>query len=129
MVYVDSRNLGYKPYIYTWLNSRAKQAEVDILRGLFEKYAVPSVDWILEGIDGEELVRRPKQAVPVTNLNMITQLCNLLNATITDHPRMSDPQILEAIFIFCTIWSLGGCVCVRSGGLRIPYWWRSPHTC
>nr|Q9SMH3.1 RecName: Full=Dynein-1-alpha heavy chain, flagellar inner arm I1 complex; AltName: Full=1-alpha DHC; AltName: Full=Dynein-1, subspecies f [Chlamydomonas reinhardtii]CAB56598.1 1-alpha dynein heavy chain [Chlamydomonas reinhardtii] len=113
MVYVDSRNLGYKPYIYTWLNSRAKQAEVDILRGLFEKYAVPSVDWILEGIDGEELVRRPKQAVPVTNLNMITQLCNLLNATITDHPRMSDPQILEAIFIFCTIWSLGAAIVQR----------------
>ncbi len=48
MVYVDSRNLGYKPYIYTWLNGRPKQGEVDILRGLFEKYAVPAVDWVLE---------------------------------------------------------------------------------
>lgn len=53
MVYVDSRNLGYKPYIYTWLNSRAKQGEVDILRGLFEKYAVPAVDWVLEVRIGE----------------------------------------------------------------------------
>ncbi|GLI59150.1 hypothetical protein VaNZ11_000978 [Volvox africanus] len=113
MVYVDSRNLGYKPYIYTWLNTRIKQNEVDILRGLFEKYAVPAVDWVLEGIDGEELVRRPKQAVPVTSLNMITQLCNLLNITITDHPRMSDPQILEAIFLFCTIWSLGAALVQR----------------
>ncbi len=66
-----------------------------------------------QGIDGEELVRRPKQAVPVTNLNMITQLCNLLAATITDHPRMADPQILEALFIFCTIWSLGA-TCTRA---------------
>ncbi len=73
-----------------------QQGEVDILRGLFEKYAVPAVDWVLEGIDGEELVRRPKQAVPVTNLNMITQLCTLLAATITDHPRMSDPQVGRA---------------------------------
>lgn len=38
MVYVDSRNLGYKPYIWTWLNKRPKQAEVDILKGLFDKY-------------------------------------------------------------------------------------------
>ncbi|PNH08033.1 Dynein-1-alpha heavy chain, flagellar inner arm I1 complex [Tetrabaena socialis] len=114
MVYVDSRNLGYKPYIYTWLNSRPKQGEVDILRGLFEKYAVPAVDWILEGIDGEELVRRPKQAVPVTSLNMVTQLCNLLHATINDHPRMSDPQILEALFIFCTVWSLGAALVQRA---------------
>lgn len=107
MVYVDSRNLGYKPYIYTWLNGRTKQGEADILRGLFEKYTVPCIDWILEGVDGEELVRRPKQAIPVTNLNMTTQLCNLLAATITDHPRMGDPQVLEALFVFCTIWSLG----------------------
>lgn len=38
MVYVDSRNLGYKPYIWTWLNNRPKQAEVDILKSLFDKY-------------------------------------------------------------------------------------------
>ena len=74
MVYVDSRNLGYKPYVWTWLNGRTKAAEQDILRGLFEKYAVPAIDWVLEGVDGEELVRRPKQSVPMTNLNMITQV-------------------------------------------------------
>jgi dynein heavy chain len=37
MVYVDSRNLGYQPYVWTWLNGRAKQTEADVLRGLFEK--------------------------------------------------------------------------------------------
>ena len=74
MVYVDSRNLGYKPFIWTWLNGRTKTVEQDILRGLFDKYAVPAVDWVLEGVDGEELVRRPKQSVPMTNLNMITQV-------------------------------------------------------
>ena len=75
MVYVDSRNLGYQPYVWTWLNGRSgKETETDILRTLFEKYAVPAVAWVVEGIDGEELVRRPKQSVPMTNLNMITQV-------------------------------------------------------
>lgn len=55
-------------------------------------------------------VRKPKQTIPVTNLNMITQLCNLLDVTIEDHPRMGDPQILEALFIFCVVWSLGACI-------------------
>jgi len=113
MVYVDSKNLGYQPFVWTWLNSRTKNAEADILRGLFEKYAVPCVDWVLEGLDGEELVRRPRQTLPVTNLNMITQLCNLLNATISDHPRMQDPQILEALFIFCCVWSIGAVIVQR----------------
>ncbi len=57
MVYVDSRNLGYRPYVWTWLNGRTKQSESDVLRSLFEKYAHPCVDWVLEGIDGDDLVR------------------------------------------------------------------------
>lgn len=58
-------------------------------------------------------VRKPKQTVPVTNLNMITQLCNLLDITIEDHPRMADPQVLEALFVFCVMWSIGACVVQR----------------
>ena len=44
------------------------------LHSLFEKYADPGVEWVLEGVDGESLVKRPKQSVPRTNLNMITQV-------------------------------------------------------
>lgn len=113
MVYVDSRNLGYRPYIWTWLNTRQKASEADMLRGLFEKYAVPCVDWVVEGIDGDDLVRKPKLTIPLTNLNMITQLCNLLDATIEDHPRMADAQIMEAVFIFCLVWSTGSAIVQR----------------
>jgi dynein heavy chain len=71
------------------------------------RYAVPAVDFVMEGVDGDELVKRPKQIVPLTNLNMIAQLCTLLDATLIDHPRMADPQLIEALFIFCTVWSIG----------------------
>ncbi len=67
MVYVDSRNLGYRPYVWTWLNGRTKQTEVDILKSLFDKYASPCVDWVLEGVDGDDLVsatRRGAAAAP-----------------------------------------------------------------
>ena len=113
MVYVDSRNLGYKPYVWTWLNGRTKQAEADILRGLFEKYAYPCVDWVVDGVDGDDLVRKPRQTVPITNLNMVTQLTTLLDCLFTDHPRMGDPQILEALFIFCVMWSIGAALVQR----------------
>ncbi len=63
-------------------------------------------------------VPRPKQTIPVTNLNMIMQLCSLLDVTIEDHPRMSDPQILEAVFIFCVLWSIGASIVqVRAWGV------------
>jgi dynein heavy chain len=45
---------------------------------------------------------------------MVTQLCALLDTTIEDHPRMGDPQILEALFVFCVVWSIGAAVVQRS---------------
>lgn len=52
-------------------------------------------------------MKKPKLTVPTTNLNMVTQLCQLLDIVMGDSPRMSDPQLLEATFIFCTVWSIG----------------------
>jgi len=64
-------------------------------------------------------VRKPKLTVHTTNLNMVTQMCHLLDIVMGGSPRMSDPQLLEATFIFCTIWSVGAaivqvrvCVCM-----------------
>lgn len=93
MVYVDSRNLGYKPYFWRWLNTRIRPGEAEALQLLIDKYAVPAIEWVAEGLDGHDLVKRPQQSVPHTNLNMAAQLCKLLDATIIDHPKMQDPQV------------------------------------
>lgn len=34
----------------------AQVTEADLLRSMFEKYAVPCIDWVVEGIDGDDLV-------------------------------------------------------------------------
>ena len=39
-----------------------------------EKYAAPAIDWVAEGLDGHDLVKRPAQCVPRTSLNMAAQL-------------------------------------------------------
>ena len=110
MVYVDSRNLGYDPFIHRWLKSRQNEQEREVLRGLFDKYARNCIDFVMEGIDGDDLVRRPRQAIPVSNLNMITQLCSLLEAMLREELKVTDPQVLESIFIFCITWSIGGLI-------------------
>jgi hypothetical protein len=93
MVYVDSRNLGYKPYIWTWLNSRKDEEEKELLKSLFEKYAAPCVSWVLEGIDGAQLVQRPCQSIPITNLNMMHQLTTLLDALRGPSGSFKDSQV------------------------------------
>ncbi|CAG9462277.1 unnamed protein product [Pedinophyceae sp. YPF-701] len=113
MVYVDSRNLGYQPYLTKWLNSVGDEVLREDLGTLFEKYVHKCIAWVHEGVDGEDLVRKPRLSIPVTNLNMCTQLCTMLNAVLGDEltePMDIDPEPLEALFIFCVVWSIGACV-------------------
>ena len=93
MVYVDSRNLGYQPYIWKWLNTRSNEEERAALRGLFDKYAAPCIAWVLEGLEGAEVVKRPVQAVPVTNLNMVQQLTTLLDSQLGASGSVTDAQV------------------------------------
>jgi dynein heavy chain len=41
MVYLDPKNLGYKPFYQKWINSRKSKADNEMLTSLFEKYAQP----------------------------------------------------------------------------------------
>jgi hypothetical protein len=82
MVFVDSRNLGWRPFLWRWLNGRTAPGEADALQPLFEKYAAPGIDWVVEGLDGGDIVKRPAQSVPLTGLNLLAQLCGLLDATL-----------------------------------------------
>lgn len=116
MVYVDSRNLGYTPYIKSWLSKWTPAEEQEQLHGLFEKYAVPAISWILEGVEGDELVKRPQQAVPITNLNMIRQLTTLLEILL--HDQENDLQVLlqyhtpsHCTEVLNVMMRAGACVC------------------
>eukprot|EP00803_Ostreobium_quekettii_P011338 evm.model.scf_1312.1 EVM.evm.TU.scf_1312.1 scf_1312:839-40608(+) len=108
MVYVDSRNLGYEPYVWTWLNKKSNEQQREALRSLCDKYLEPCIEWVLEGVDGDELVKKPLQVIPVTNLNMATQCCNLMDAALgEDDEALKDPAIMEAAFLFSVVWSIG----------------------
>ena len=102
MVYVDSRNLSWQPYVWTWLRTRKDEEEQETLRGLFDKYAATCIDWVLEGAEGDELVKRPVQTVPMTNLNMMQQLTMLLDALAGQSGSIQDAQVLS---IVGTAWS------------------------
>eukprot|EP00899_Mesostigma_viride_P018540 jgi/Mesvir1/26688/Mv20468-RA.1 len=117
MVYVDARNLGWKPYMAKWCNGRANQAEADVIRTLSTKYVQATLDFVLEGMEEDVISRRLKQTVPMTNLNMVTQLCTMLQAMLTDERNVSDPQAIESVFVFCLTWSLGAAV-VQGGGVH-----------
>ena len=134
MVYVDPKNLNYEPYYWTWCNKRQNQTQADILRKLITKYVDKCIDFCIEGIEGEFIGKAPNQTIPQTNLNLVTQLCNMLECLLVetkvdpekdaggeeespdeDNLTVLDPTVLEATFIFCLVWSLGASVIQKHG--------------
>ncbi|XP_073386148.1 dynein-1-alpha heavy chain, flagellar inner arm I1 complex isoform X3 [Physcomitrium patens] len=112
MVFVDSKNLGYQPYIWRWCNSREKErpVETEQIRELFQKYVPACIDFVLEGLVMGELTKPLMQTIPLTNLNMVRQLCNMLEAILCDKFQVHRPVALEALFIYLCVWSIGGSI-------------------
>lgn len=91
MVYSDPLDLGYQPFIWTWLNSRSNKQQADRLRELFDKYVPVCIDYVLEGLVDGVITRKLRQIIPRTNLNMVSQLCQLLAAIMTEEKNTTDP--------------------------------------
>ncbi|KAG8456021.1 hypothetical protein GDO86_001999 [Hymenochirus boettgeri] len=106
MVYVDPKNLKYRPYWQKWVNNRQNKQEQNILNSLFEKYIPPCIEMIVEGITDGKQGEKLKTIVPQTDLNMVTQLSMMLEALIDKD--IDDSNILECYFIEAMYWSLGG---------------------
>uniref|UniRef100_H3BAL0 Dynein axonemal heavy chain 10 n=1 Tax=Latimeria chalumnae TaxID=7897 RepID=H3BAL0_LATCH len=106
MVFVDPKNLKYKPFWQKWVNQKQNKQEQAELSRLYEKYVPHTIEMILEGIvDGKE-EEKLKTIVPQTDLNMVTQLSMMLDALLEND--MNDPDILECYFLEALYCSLGG---------------------
>ena len=64
-------------------------------------------------MDGEDMFKPLTFALPKTNINMIQQLCRLLDSMI-DPDGNIDNDTLEHVFVFCIVWSLGSCLSLES---------------
>lgn len=71
MVFVDPKDLKYRPFWTRWCSLREKKEEQKCLEQLFDKFVPPLITLILEGmIDGKQ-GEKLKQIIPLTNLNMV----------------------------------------------------------
>ncbi|XP_038229191.1 dynein axonemal heavy chain 10 [Dermochelys coriacea] len=105
MVFVDPKNLKYKPYWQKWLNQRGNKQEQVELNRLFEKYVPYLIDMIVEGIVDGKQGEKLKTIVPQTDLNMVMQLTMMLEAVVVLEP--DDPDVLECYFLEALYSSLG----------------------
>jgi dynein heavy chain len=107
MVYLDPKNLGYKPHFQKWANSRSNKAEYDNIMSMFNKYGPALIEFVMEGAFEGFISDALKLVIPVTPLSMVSQLCSVLEVQLSDSKQNTKESVLEAIFIQSIIWSIG----------------------
>ena len=82
-----------------------------MLRGLFTKYLTVCIDYVVEGIEDKAnmvIIDPLRQTVPMSDLALVQQLCKLLESLLTEARNITEAQQIEAVFVLCLSWSLGG---------------------
>ena len=71
MVYVDPKNLGYKPFWERWINALANDGDRKEFTRLFDKYVPQCISLILEGFMDGRQGEKLRTIVPLSNLNLV----------------------------------------------------------
>jgi dynein heavy chain len=113
MVYMDVDDLGWRPFVKSWLSNKFDSEEslpmLNLHQELFDKY----VDKVLKYKE-----TKVAELVPVSDFNCVKGLCQLYDSFIADanNSILEKPDELdegkhktymEKWFIFCLVWSIG----------------------
>lgn len=121
MVFVDPKNLGYDPYWQRWLRSRPHPLERDYFQKLYELYVIGALAYILYGEVGFQQFKPLKLIVDQTGLNMVVQLCFMLDAMFPvnfdveiDPESEIDEDLIESIYLVAIYNSLGASIVLEA---------------
>ncbi|XP_058455827.1 dynein beta chain, ciliary-like isoform X2 [Malaya genurostris] len=99
ILYINPQDLGWNPFVASWIDSRETQAEKSILSVLFDKYIPPLI----------EAHKRFKKITPISEIAMIQMTCHLLDCLMTPQnlPPDSPKEWYEIYYVFAVIWGFG----------------------
>ena len=100
ILYINPGDLGWNPYVTSWVETREDTNEKANLTILFDKY-IP--------VCSEIMSKRFKTITPIPPICHIQILCNLLEALVTPKtvPKGSSESVYETWFVFALVWSFG----------------------
>lgn len=103
ILYLNTTDVGWNPFVQSWLEKREDASEKSTLSVLFDRYVNTCLDVLKSG--------RFKMA-NVEDFSMVCTLCSILEGLLTpaNTPKGCDKEWFELYFVFAAVWSFGGCV-------------------
>ena len=101
ILFINPTDVGWNPYVQSWIDTREVQSERANLTILFDKYAPVLL---------ETLRFRFKKITPIVEINHIQMLTYLLECLLTPENTPPDcpKELYELYFVFACVWAFGG---------------------
>ncbi|XP_062957128.1 dynein axonemal heavy chain 11 [Cynocephalus volans] len=101
ILYVNPQDLGWNPYVASWIDRRRHQSEKANLTILFDKYVPACL---------EKLRTSFKTITSIPESSLVQTICALLECLLTPEnvPSDSPKEVYEVYFVFACIWAFGG---------------------
>ncbi|EGV97392.1 Dynein beta chain, ciliary [Cricetulus griseus] len=101
ILYVNPQDLGWNPYVASWIDRRRHQSEKANLTILFDKYIPVCL---------EKLRTSFKSITSVPESSLVQTICTLLECLLTPEnvPSDSPKEAYELYFVFACVWAFGG---------------------
>ena len=100
MLYINESDVGWRPFMESWLGAQSHETVKAHLPGLFDKYVEPLHD----------VMRRSyKTVVPLRLINHVRTLCYLFEGFFEPFAEAPvNPELLEHLFVQSLMWAFGG---------------------
>uniref|UniRef100_A0AC11AZA8 Dynein axonemal heavy chain 11 n=1 Tax=Ovis aries TaxID=9940 RepID=A0AC11AZA8_SHEEP len=101
ILYVNPQDLGWNPYVASWIDRRRHQSEKANLTILFDKYVPACL---------EKLRTSFKTITSIPESSLVQTICTLLECLLIPEnvPSDSPKEVYEVYFVFACIWAFGG---------------------
>nr|XP_020145462.1 dynein heavy chain 11, axonemal [Microcebus murinus] len=101
ILYVNPQDLGWNPYVASWIDRRRHQSEKANLTILFDNYVPACLDKLRTSF---------KTITSIPESSLVQTICTLLECLLTSEnvPSDSPKEVYEVYFAFACIWAFGG---------------------
>ncbi|XP_006816781.1 dynein beta chain, ciliary-like, partial [Saccoglossus kowalevskii] len=123
---MDMSDVGWRLIVARWLDSRPEH-EQDVLKELMDVYVEGTLLYLgactQPAIMGRTGQPRMKRYINTSDMNMVSTLCTLMEALISQQNDLDDLQY-ERYFNFAAIWAFGGTL-EEQYRSTFSHWWRN----
>lgn len=108
ILYINESDIGWRPFMETWVHKRESATEKNFLPALFDRYIDTLVEMTRKGY---------KEVTSLRLINKVSTIIYLLEGTLPLVPEEKmTAEIIEMIFAYCAMWAFGGPMIVDKSG-------------